>query len=300
MICDAHVHVGSPASGRLPPEAAPGFVAGLLKGRGVDEFIFSSLDSQLGASFGVVEREAIETKEAFGEGAHAFLWLAGRFFDADPDLGMLDSGLWEGVKLHGKETPWLKERPRDLERILSVLEERGLPVQFHAGEDAGCYPHELLPFVLRHPGLRADFAHCRPSGEAIRCLRECPRLFADTSFMAPELYPAFVAAGVADRLMFGTDFPAHVACYEGSPADLYGNDIAGAREYGFSETVMCGNFHRFLHGDTTGANRPASTGGRRDATPGAGKRQGEPTGFLQGRTPASGSGRFKTTKGDMK
>ncbi len=251
MICDVHVHVGHPGGGRLPPEASPGFVAGLLKTCGVDEFIFSSLDSQLGAPFGVVEREAVETKAAFGEGAHAFLWLTGRFFDADPELKMLDSGLWEGVKLHGKETPWLEDRPGDLERILSVLEERGLPVQFHAGEDAGCRPRELLPFVRRHPGLRADFAHCRPCGEAIRCLREWPPLFADTSFMAPELYPQFVAAGVADRLMFGTDFPAHAARYEGNPGELYGNDVAGAREYGYSDAVMHGNFHRFLHGGTS-------------------------------------------------
>lgn len=248
MICDAHVHVGTPGNGDIPPEASPRFVAGMLKTCGVGEFIYSSLDAQMGAPFEVVERAAIETRDAFGPGAHAFLWLAGHYYDADPDLKALDSGIWEGLKLHEKETAWVKERPRDLERILRILEERGLPIQIHAGEDDGCRPCDLLPFFRRHPRLRADFSHCRPVADAIRALRECPWLFADTAFMPPEKYAALVAAGVADRVMFGTDFPAHLSYYEGTAGELYRNDLDGAREYGYSEAVMSGNFRRFLRG----------------------------------------------------
>lgn len=246
MICDAHVHVGTPGLGDIPQEASPRFVADLLRKCGVREFLFSSLSAQFGASIGEIGQEATEVNKAFGDGAHAFLWLVGRYYDADPKLGTLDSGVWEGVKLHGKETPWVKERPRDFDRILAICEERGVPVQIHAGDDAGCRPCDILPFVMRHPRLRADIAHCRPLGDAIRCLRECPRLFADTSFMPPENYAALAAAGVADRVMFGTDYPAHVQFYEGAAENLYRNDIEGAREYGYSEAVMSGNFHRFL------------------------------------------------------
>ena len=247
-ICDAHVHVGTPGFGDIPPEADPHFVANLFRRCRVDEFVFSSLSAQFGSPVGVLEREAVETKEAFGEGAHAFYWLAGRFYDADPDLKTLDSALWEGVKLHEKETTWVRDRPKDLDRILSLLEERGVPVQFHTGEDAGCYPHELLPFVKRHPRLRVNFAHCRPCRETIDCLKECPNLFTDTAFMPPETYPALVAAGVEDRVLFGTDYPAHVQFYEGTADELYQNDLEGAKEFGYSKSVMSDNFHRFLHG----------------------------------------------------
>lgn len=246
MICDAHVHVGDLGDDRTAREFKPAEIAAILKAHGVSEFIFSSMNAQKGLPFEVIERDAVETKEAFGDGAHAFLWLAGRFYDADPELKALDSGIWDGVKLHEKETPWVKERPQDLDRILAILEERGIPVQFHTGEDVGCYPHELLPFVKRHPRLRVDFAHCRPCKETIDCLTDCPNLFTDTAFMPPEHYPELVAAGVEDRVMFGTDLPIQAGFYEGTLDELYANDLEGAKEYGYSEAVMSGNFHRFL------------------------------------------------------
>lgn len=247
-ICDVHVHVGDIGDDRSVKDFKAAEIAEILKRQGVDEFIFSSMNAQKGLPFETIERDAVETKAAFGEGAHAFYWLAGRFYDADPEIKTLDSGLWEGVKLHELETPWVKKRPKDLDRILSLLEERGMPVQFHTGEDRGCYPHELLPFVKRHPRLRIDFAHCRPVAETIECLKGCPNLFTDTAFMSPESYPELVAAGVEDRVMFGTDLPLQAGFYEGTIDELYANDLEGAKEYGYSEAVMSGNFFRFLRG----------------------------------------------------
>ena len=260
MICDAHVHVGQLGDTRTKRNFPPEEIAAILKRQGVAEFIFSSMNAQAGRPFDVVERDAVETKAVFGPGAHAFYWLAGRFYDADPEIKALDSGIWEGVKLHELETPWVKERPGDLDRILSILEERGIPVQFHTGEDKGCYPHELLPFAKRHPRLRIDFAHCRPVRETIDCLKDCPNLFTDTAFLLPEHYPELVAAGVEDRVMFGTDLPIQAGFYEGTIDELYRNDLEGAREYGYSEAVMSGNFRRFLGGVGEGGGREAGNG----------------------------------------
>ena len=160
----------------------PKVVADVLKRCGVDEFIFSPMALQDVVPIEEVIREARETQAAFGPGAHPFYWVTGPFYDADPDFKILDDGFFEGVKIHELETPWVKERPKDLDRILSVLEERDVPVQFHSGEVPGCYPHELLPFAKRHPKLCIDFAHCCPYKEMIECLKECPNLFTDTSF----------------------------------------------------------------------------------------------------------------------
>ena len=175
------------------------------------------------------------------------------WYDDDPDFKILDRGLFEGVKIHELETPWVKERPKDLDRILSVLEERDVPVQFHAGEDAGCIPHELLPFAKRHPNLRIDFAHCRPYKEMIECLKECPNLFTDTAFMLPEHYPELVAAGVERQVLFGTDLPIQAGFYNWADTEVaktleyfYRKELADIRAVGYSEVVMSGNFKRYL------------------------------------------------------
>ena len=260
MICDAHVHVGR--FYRLTDAATfdrsdfyyePKVVADVLKRCGVDEFIFSSISSQRHVTIPEVEREAHETKEAFGPGAHPFYWVTGPFYDADPDFKILEKGLFEGVKIHELETPWVKECPKDLERILSVLEERDVPVQFHSGEDEGCYPHELLPFAKRHPKLRIDFAHCRPHKEMIDCLKECPNLFTDTAFMPTECYSDLVAAGVESQVLFGTDLPIQGGFYDWSDPDVaksledfYHQELSAVRAAGYSEAVMNGNFIRYL------------------------------------------------------
>lgn len=260
QVCDAHVHVGrfyrmthAETFDRDDFYYEPKVVAEVLKSCGVNEFIFSSISCQQQVPIEDVKREARETCAAFGPGAHPFYWVTGPFYDDDPDFRILDEGLFEGVKIHELETPWVKERPKDLDRMLSVLEERSVPVQFHAGEGEGCAPHELLPFALRHPKLRIDFAHCRPYREMIDCLKRCPNLFTDTAFMPAEYYPELVAAGVEHQVMFGTDFPIQGGFYEWKSPDVrtalmwfYKDELTAAEEAGYSDAVMSRNFRRFL------------------------------------------------------
>lgn len=260
MICDAHVHVGrfyrltNPDTfDRSDFYYEPKVVADTLKACGVDEFIFSPMALQDVVTYEELEREAKETQAAFGAGAHPFFWVTGSFYDDDSDLKVLDSGLWEGVKIHELETPWVKKRPKDLERILSVLEERNVPVQFHSGECEGCFPHELLPYAKRHPNLRIDFAHCRPYREMIQCLKECPNLFTDTAFMPAEYYPELVAAGVESQVMFGTDFPIQGGFYPWKSTDVrtslvsfYQDELAAIRNAGYSEKVLSRNFEHYI------------------------------------------------------
>jgi len=260
MICDAHIHVGwyyrmtdATTFDRSDFYYEPKVAADVLKRCGVDEFIFSSISCQRHVTIADVEREARETQAAFGTGAHPFYWVTGPFYDDDPDFKVLDKGLFEGVKIHELETPWVKERPKDLDRILSVLEERNVPVQFHSGEDQGCYPHEMLPFAERHPKLRIVFAHCRPYKEMIDCLKECPNLFTDTAFMPPEYYAEIVAAGVESQVLFGSDLPIQGGFYEWADTNVakslecfYRKELVDVHAAGYSEAVMSGNFKRFL------------------------------------------------------
>ena len=126
-------------------------------------------------------------------------------------------------------------------------------MQFHAGEDTGCFPHELLPFAKRHPNLRIDFAHCRPYKEMIECLKDCPNLFTDTAFMPPEYYPEIVAAGVERQVMFGTDLPIQGGFNDwlsddvsATLEDFYRQELNAVQAAGYSEDVMSQNFKRYL------------------------------------------------------
>ena len=254
MICDAHVHVGwyyrsngGEENGKgLDCYYSPQLISNILKASGVEEFIFSSLSCQCQDAIDIVEQEALEVVAIFGEGAHPFYWCTGALYDFDPYFKVLDKGIWQGVKIHELETPWVKKRPRDLDRMLSVLEERNVPVQIHTGEFEGCYPLELLPFVLKHPQLRVDFAHCRPHKETISCMKMCPNLFTDTAFMPVEYYKELVDAGLEDRVLFGTDFPIQGAYYKGELKNLYEQELARVINAKYSEKTLSRNFHTFL------------------------------------------------------
>lgn len=247
MICDAHVHVGY--FGRLGYEEpfyySPRRISSILKRCGVDEFIFSSSSALFGYSeTTAVHAEAAELKRCFGKGAHAFCWISGEMYDADRNLTFLENGIYDGVKLHELETKWSK-RPADFDRIMSILEERKIPLQLHTGENTGCYPHDYVPFVKKHPGLKVDFAHCRPGQETVDAMKEYPNLYTDTAFMPPDRLEMLEKNGVIDRVMFGTDLPVMQRFYDVQLTAYY-RKVLKDFEAAASKEVMSLNFKKFL------------------------------------------------------
>ncbi len=258
MICDAHIHVGEWA--RLldendlakiePVYVSPKMLCAELKRQGVDEFIFSSTTvMKEDSTIDDLIFEAQEVKRIFGDGAHPFLWLSYRHWQQDKSLSLLDTTLFEGVKLHEKESHWVQSHSEELEDVLTSVEERGLPVQFHGGEDEGCHPFDLLPFAKRHPNIRFDFAHCRPAKDYERLFWEADNVFTDFCYWTEEEeIERLKMLGFSDRLLLGSDFPVMLR-YSTKPfEELY----AESRDFVLSvltEDVINENFHRFLHGE---------------------------------------------------
>lgn len=247
MICDAHVHVGyfTRKGYKEPFYYTPKRIALILKRCGVSDFIFSSSSAHYGVTdIDAIHNEARETKKEFGKAAHAFCWLSGHMFETDPKLTFLDFGIYTGVKLHELETPW-STRPKDLDYILSILEERDMPLQLHTGENTGCFPGDYLPYIKKHPDLRVDFAHCRPAQDTIDAMKECPNLYTDTAFVPPERIELLKANGVADRVMFGTDLPVMQAYYDVQLTAYYRNLLKEFQKTA-DDGIMFANFKRFL------------------------------------------------------
>ena len=217
-MTDAHVHVGYYSrTGREEPfYYSPRRVVGVPNRCGVDEFIVSSTCSQV-EEIGITDivREAREMRRLAGRRAHIFFWLSGHLYEEDPEMRWLETGLFEGIKLHEGETPWMQRRQKDLRRILSVADERGLPMMFHAGPVVGCRPFELAAVANEFPNVRFNFAHCRSMEEMAKVIAECPNVWTDTAYMAFDEFPKLCDYDWRERLMFGTDLPvwqAHENC----------------------------------------------------------------------------------------
>ena len=224
MICDAHVHMGyySRKGQEEPFYYSPRRITGVLNRCGVDEFIVSSTCSQI-AEIGIDDmvREAREMKRLEGRQAHVFFWLSGHLYDEDRTMGWLESGLFEGIKLHEEETPWMLSRQTDLRNILSKARERDLPVMFHSGENGGCRPSELAKIAGQYPTVRFNLAHCRPMDEMAKVMADCPNVWTDTAYMAFDEFPKLSDHDWHGRLMFGTDLPVWQAYEECSLTKRY-------------------------------------------------------------------------------
>ena len=235
MIADAHVHVGwyNRRTGGVK-YYSPRRVVGVLKRCGVDEFVVSSTSAQAaGITAKGLMDEAREIKRIAGRRAHLFYWLTWKLYLKDRALGFLDSQLFDGVKFHELETPWMGRHRKELEVVLCEIERRGLRVvQFHSCPYGKSQPHVLEELAKEHPNLHFDFAHCRPMDEMAAVIAECPNVWTDTAYMRMEDFARLGDYDWHDRLMFGTDLPVWQAHEDVSLTRRYREYVAAFRATG--------------------------------------------------------------------
>ncbi len=247
-MCDAHVHVGyySRLGYEEPFYYSPRRVAGLMRRCGVEEYIVSSTCAQVDCiSLADILREAREMKRVAGGHVHQFLWLAGRFYDADRELKVLDTGIYEGLKLHELETPWIGRRRRDLERVLAIASERRIPVQLHSG-GVNCEPKSLAKVAAKFPGARFDFAHCCPMDDMAEVVADLPNVWTDYDCRCEDEWRCLVDYDWHGRLLFGSDFPAYHARGGVGFSVEYRRNLSRWQSTGFD--AQCA-FQRFLNGN---------------------------------------------------
>lgn len=246
---DAHIHVGyySRTGCDEPFYYSPKRIVGVLRRHGVEGFIVSSTCAQMACiSATDIMREAREMRRSAGVRVHQLFWLTGRFYDDDRELNVLDTGLYVGVKLHEMETPWMRLRRHDLERVLAIADERGLLVQMHTG-DENCYPKILAKMVAKFPNVRFDFAHCFPMNEMAKVIADCPNVWTDTAYMSIGSFPRLRDYDWHGRLMFGTDLPVWQAYEKVGLTKRYREYVRAFRETGL-EAAADAAFRKFVCG----------------------------------------------------
>lgn len=207
---DAHVHVGyySRRGKELPFYYSPRRVVGVLNRCGVEEFIVSSTCAQVRElNVADIIREMREIKRLAGRRAHIFFWLSGHLYDEDRTLSWMRSGLFEGVKLHECETPWLARRRKDLMNVLRIVSQHGLSVQFHSGAQGPYAPKKLATVACQFPATHFDFAHCVDMKAMSEVISQCQNVWTDTAYLSLDEFRNLPKYNWHGRLMLGSDLP---------------------------------------------------------------------------------------------
>lgn len=121
-----------------------------------------------------------------------------------------------GVKIHPDIQGVNLDDPRFFP-LYAALEEKGLPVCFHMGDNRAEYvfsrTERLLALTGRFPRLRVIAAHLGGyrAWEHVQALAACPNVWFDASstmdFLSPEEEERLIRALGVSRVMFGTDYP---------------------------------------------------------------------------------------------
>lgn len=210
-VSDAHVHIGYyPRRGYVEPfYYSPRRVFGILDRAGVGEFVFSSTNAVWDFDGKAMHREAREMLRLAGARAHAFFWVTDEHLKRDPDLKKLPE-FYEGLKLHGGETPWL-DNPAMLERVLAIARERRFAVQIHTGEkdDKNANPISgYLPYCRKFPKVNFDLAHGRPEELVPRAVNDHDNVYVDCAYCDIATVRRWLDAGARpERILFGSDIP---------------------------------------------------------------------------------------------
>lgn len=247
MLCDAHVHVGCfprrNGNGERVFRFSPARIARDLRLVGVDEFIFSSTNAVWDSAAQSMHADAYEMRRLYGSAAHPFFWVSGSYLKTDRNLDRIPD-IYQGLKLHGGETPWLRT-PRELNRLLSIAAERNLPVQIHTSADSENHAKFYLPYCARFQNVRFDLAHVQSSEITLTVARYFQNVFIDVSFLPFE--KAIVMAEIApERVMYGSDIPAPMRY--GALTNVAYMRRALTKLNGCSQHFFSGNFQSFLRG----------------------------------------------------
>ena len=246
MICDAHVHVGYfPRKGREEPfYYSPRRILGILDRTGVKEFIFSSTNAVWDFTGEAMHREAREMIRLAGKRAHAFFWVTDEYLKHDPDLSGLPE-FYEGFKLHGGETPWLKH-PRLLSCVLAIAGERKFPVQIHTGEKDDQTENPIsgyLPYCRKFPEVKFDLAHGKPEKEVPAAVNENENVYVDCAYCPAAVVKQWLDVGAReDRILFGSDLPVQQRLFDLPLTDYLRKTIRGFS----SSKILHDNFKDFL------------------------------------------------------
>ena len=231
-MTDWHVHVGQWYEVYHTAEE----VLTGLKEAGIDEAWISSTSSArycaeslavqgdealrktLGSARGLYEfvrgemQETLSCAGKTGVRVHPLYWVIPEvhFSGAATVAAAMAELPYEGFKLHPRGNIWNLEDAKTAalaEEVFTYAEAHGLLVLIHCGVDPFELPTKFERYIAAHPHVTVQLAHTRPQEETLYMLRTYPNTVCDTAFTPHQVQEAIRAAGFADRMRYGSDYP---------------------------------------------------------------------------------------------
>lgn len=240
ILHDAHVHVGQFRDMYSSPEDVFAFMDAL----GVTRMAVSSTGT-CGSDPEVPIREVRKIIELGKERITPVLWINPEWVESAALSHLLDCGIaWKCIKIHGYFSRW-EDRPEQLQSVVDLARQMNVPFLFHTGgrpeSDAGVY----LPVAEKNPDVTFILAHSRPVDQAIRVMERCSNVMADTAFTPEEDVAEMIRHGLADRILWGTDYPLQNVFYAGEDVVAHLN----ARVAAFRSVMGVDDWEKISHGN---------------------------------------------------
>jgi hypothetical protein len=119
----------------------------------------------------------------------------------------LENG-FRGIKLHPRAEQFTLDHP-DVERLVAMLNERGLPMLIHAGRGIPALGAHAVDLAGRYPNARIILAHAGISDLSWiwRAAADLPNLFFDTAWFMPADLLSLFSLVPPGQILFASDSP---------------------------------------------------------------------------------------------
>jgi hypothetical protein len=242
-MTDNHVHIGQFDEQYYSAQE----VFDVVLSNGIKSFWYSSTTSCEGnVKYDEVEKEIKSAiKLCDSHIATPLFWFIPDYIKQGVDIESAMKNIpYGGFKLHPYNDKWTFSEDKNQNEVLHTIfhyaGENDLPILIHTGESGVDSPDRFEQFFEEYPAARVILAHGRPIDKTIEMMRRFDHVECDTAFMPEESVHALVSAGLANRVLPGSDFPiTHYMANKFKPegardislAEQYKKDIAVLQKY---------------------------------------------------------------------
>ena len=240
MLKDSHIHVGQ----YKETYEFPKNLVRNLSIIGVTHFAVSST-TICEENYEKVISEMRELIILASSRVYPVLWITPRSLHNNGVIKLLDSGIkWKCVKIHPMLSPdeW-REDCSNRNIAIEIARNLKVPMLIHTGEAEGCYPSYYDNTIKKNPDINFILAHGRPINEAIELMKKHKNAFVDTAFMPIENIDLICQEHLADRVLWGTDYPITKYFYKNADMKSYYQNLISQ----LKKTVELSDFELITH-----------------------------------------------------